>query len=90
MFETILRRIRDRDASVQYEVQRMTPNGGWKNFYKEFGVDEKAQTFESPPDCPELDGSTAYPSGRYRCIRRVDGRIRDVEWVIEITPERAI
>lgn len=79
----LLRRLRERltseDHSVQYEVQRMTPEGGWKR-HSPFHWEGKY----GKPD-PDDDYLLTDP-GRYREIRRVDGRIGEVIWTYE-TPD---
>lgn len=65
--------------SVQYEVQLMTPQGGWKR-HQPFHWDGKY----GEPDSD--DGYLLTLPGRYREIRRVDGRIDEVIWTHE-TPD---
>ncbi|WP_149799991.1 hypothetical protein [Halorubrum xinjiangense] len=80
---SLLQSLRDRlvsqDRSVQYEVQLMTPGGGWKR-HEPFHWDGKY----GEPD-PDDDYLLTVP-GRYREIRRVDGRIDEVIWTYE-TPD---
>ena len=80
---SLLQSLRDRlvsqDRSVQYEVQLMTPGGGWKR-HQPFHWDGK---YEEPD--PDDDYLLTAP-GRYREIRRVDGRIDEVIWTYE-TPD---
>lgn len=79
----LLQAVRDRIASnnrsVQYEVQLMTPAGGWKR-HQPFHWDGKYG--EPDPD----DGYLLTTPGRYREIRRVEGRIDEVIWTYE-TPD---
>lgn len=79
----LLQALRDRlvsqDRSVQYEVQLMTPGGGWKR-HQPFHWDGKY----GKPDSD--DGYLLTSPGRYREIRRVDGRIDEVLWTYE-TPD---
>lgn len=79
----LLQAVRDRlvsdDRSVQYEVQLMTPGGGWTR-HQPFHWDGKY----GKPD-PDDDYLLTGP-GRYREIRRVDGRIDEVIWTYE-TPD---
>lgn len=72
-------RLVSHDRSVQYEVQLMTPGGGWKR-HQPFHWDGKYG--EPDPD----DGYLLTVPGRYREIRRVDGRIDEVIWTYE-TPD---
>jgi len=79
----LLQAVRDRlvsdNRSVQYEVQLMTPAGGWKR-HQPFHWDGKYG--EPDPD----DGYLLTTPGRYREIRRVEGRIDEVIWTYE-TPD---
>ena len=79
----LLQAVRDRligpDQSVQYEVQLMTPAGGWKR-HQPFHWDGKY----GKPD--RDDGYLLTTPGRYREIRRVNGRIDEVIWTYE-TPD---
>ena len=79
----LLQAVRDRligpDQSVQYEVQLMTPAGGWKR-HQPFNWDGKY----GKPD--RDDGYLLTTPGRYREIRRVNGRIDEVIWTYE-TPD---
>ena len=79
----VLQAVRDRlvsdNRSVQYEVQLMTPAGGWKR-HQPFHWDGKYG--EPDPD----DGYLLTTPGRYREIRRVEGRIDEVIWTYE-TPD---
>ena len=79
----LLQAVQDRlvsdDRSVQYEVQLMTPGGGWTR-HQPFHWDGKY----GKPD-PDDDYLLTGP-GRYREIRRVDGRIDEVIWTHE-TPD---
>ncbi len=79
----LIQRLRERfgkqKRSVQYEVQLMTPKGGWKR-HDPFHWDRKY----GEPD-PDDDYLLDTP-GRYREIRRVDGRIDEVVWTYE-TPD---
>lgn len=79
LFQRLCDRIVNRDRSVQYEVQLMTPQGGWKR-HQPFHWDGKYG--EPDPD----DDYLIATSGRYREIRRVDGRIDEVIWTHE-TPD---
>lgn len=82
MFHRLYDRLRHHGQSVQYEVQRMTPHGGWQNFYKDPNYDYDT-TFRTPPDEPTFSADTGYPPGKYRCIKRVGGRIKTVVWTVE-------
>lgn len=62
--------------NLQFEVQWMTPAGGWKR-HAPFHWDGKY----GPPE-DDTDYLIATP-GRYREIRRVDGRIHSVLWTYE-------
>lgn len=77
---SLLKRFQDwiinQNRSVQYEVQLMTPRGGWKR-HQPFHWDGKYG--EPDPD----DGYLFTLPGRYREIRRVDGRIDEVIWTHE-------
>jgi hypothetical protein len=79
----LIQRLRERlgkqKRSVQYEVQLMTPQGGWKR-HQPFHWDGKYG--EPAPD----DDYLLDTPGRYREIRRVDGRIDEVIWTHK-TPE---
>ena len=79
----LLQAVRDRlvsdNRSVQYEVQLMTPAGGWKR-HQPFHWDGKYG--EPDPD----DGYLLTTPGRYREIRRVEGRIDEGIWTYE-TPD---
>jgi len=79
LFQRLRDRIVGQDHSVQYEVQLMTPGGGWKR-HQPFHWDGKY----GEPD-PDDDYLLTVP-GRYREIRRVDGRIDEVIWTYE-TPD---
>lgn len=79
LFQRLRDRIVNRGRSVQYEVQLMTPQGGWKR-HQPFHWDGKY----GEPD-PDEDYLLNKP-GRYREIRRVDGRIDAVIWTHE-TPD---
>lgn len=79
LFQRLRDRIVGQDRSVQYEVQLMTPGGGWKR-HQPFHWDGKYG--EPDPD----DGYLLTVPGRYREIRRVDGRIDEVIWTYE-TPD---
>lgn len=83
MLRTLLDRARRHGSSVQFEVQRMTPAGGWINFYTEFVDDDTPTAFDQPPDPPSFGSETGYPEGRYRCIERRDGRLHTVVWTVE-------
>jgi|GEM_PF-5256961 len=86
MLRTLLEWFRSDNASVQYEVQRMTAGGGWRNFYKEFSEDDATAAFDEPQEQPDLGADTGYPPGRYRCIERRDGRLNEILWTAE-TPD---
>ena len=61
--------------SVQYEVQRMTHQGGWQNYYQ--------TSYESPPSRPANDEEIqilGMEEGRFRCIRRKDSHIDTIVW----------
>jgi len=79
LFQRVRNRILNPDRSVQYEVQLMTPQGGWKR-HQPFHWEGKYGV----PD-PNDDYLLTVP-GRYREIRRVDGRIDEVIWTHE-TPD---
>ena len=67
-----------RRHSIQYEVQRMTYQGGWQNYYE--------ASYESPPSRPTSDGDIQIlgdEQGRFRCIRRKDSHIDTVVWEYE-------
>lgn len=65
------------EPSVQYEMQRMTHKGGWKGHLSEVYIPEP----EAKPT--EDDNWWLDWPGRYRHIRRVDGRIDEVLWTYE-------
>lgn len=88
MLRGLLDRLRTPDESVQFEVQRMTANGGWVNFYEEFSESDETAAFDTPPDPPSFDENSAYPPGKYRCIERRDGRISETRWTVE-SPDTA-
>jgi len=75
-------RLRYRSQSVQYELQRMTPKGGWQNYYTD-PEGRHADAFPTPPPQPSFGPDTGYYPGRYRCLRRVDGRIESILWTVE-------
>ena len=79
MLRRVLDRLRHGRSSLQYEVQRRTFRGGWKNYYAEFDP-SGTNSFETPPDPLDLSESTPHPPGAYRCIKRVDGHITTVVW----------
>lgn len=83
MFRRLLERFRSDDASVQFEVQRMTAEGGWNNFMDVDDARERTAAYEEPPDPPLVDGDSGYPPGTYRCVERRDGRINEVVWRVE-------
>ena len=61
--------------SVQYEVQRMTYQGGWQNYYQ--------TSYGAPPSRPESDDEIQIlgdEEGHFRCIRRKDSHIDTVVW----------
>ena len=67
-----------RRHSIQYEVQRMTHQGGWQNYYQ--------TSYESPPSRPARDEDIQIlgdEEGRFRCIRRKDSHIDTVVWEYE-------
>lgn len=75
-------RVRYPGQSVQYELHRMTHKGGWKNVYTDpAGI--AAETFPTPPPKPSFGEDTGWPPGRYRCLRRVNGRIESTLWTME-------
>lgn len=64
--------------SVQYEVQRMTHKGGWYNYYE--------RSFNTPEPDPNSDEDiqlSGHEEGKFRCIRRKNGRIDSVLWQYE-------
>ena len=70
-------RLKHSGQSVQYELQRMTHKGGWKNFYVNPNYDS-ADAFPIPPPKPFLAltrgtrwGSTAVPSVSTDELRRL-------------------
>ncbi|SNR70967.1 hypothetical protein [Halorubrum vacuolatum] len=79
----LIQRLRDRfgkqKRSVQYEVQVMTQKGGWKR-HQPFHWDGRY----GRPD--HDDDYLITTPGRYREIRRVDGRIDEELWRYE-TPD---
>ena len=75
-------RLRHPGQSVQYELQRMTAQGGWENFYADPNYDH-ATAFSTPPPQPHFDADAGYPPGKYRCLKRVDGRIHTIVWTVE-------
>lgn len=60
----------------------MTPKGGWRNFYTN-PDDIHADAFVTPPPQPSFGPDTGWQPGRYRCLRRVDGRIETILWTVE-------
>lgn len=67
-----------RRHSVQYEVQRMTHQGGWQNYYQ--------TNYESPPSRPVSDNDIQIlgdEEGYFRCIRRKGSHIDTVIWEYE-------
>ena len=69
-----------RRHSIQYEVQRMTYQGGWQNYYQ--------TSYELPPPRPASDDEIQIlgdEQGRFRCIRRKDSHIDTVDWEYETT-----
>lgn len=83
MFRALLDRLQPGDDSVQYEVQRMTAQGGWRNFYGEYVESDETQAFEEPPHPPEFGPESGHPPGRFRCVARRDGRIDEIIWTVE-------
>ena len=83
MLRKVIDRFKHPRSSVQYEVQHITPNGGWKNFYRAPGDAPSEGKYDTPPDPIPFDSDVWAPSGRFRCIKRVDGRIREVVWTVE-------
>jgi len=79
LLQAVRNRIASDNRSVQYEVQLMTPAGGWKR-HQPFHWDGKYG--EPDPD----DGYLLTTPGRYREIRRVEGRIDEVIWTYK-TPD---
>lgn len=75
-------RLRYPGQSVQYELHRMTHKGGWRNFYTDPNRDF-ADAFSTPPPKPSFGSQTGYPPGRYRCLKRVNGRIKTILWTVE-------
>lgn len=75
-------RVRYPGQSVQYELHRMTYKGGWKNFYTD-PEGMSMETFPTPPPKPSFGEDTGWPPGKYRCLRRVDGRIKSTMWTVE-------
>lgn len=65
------------NRSVQYEIHHMTHRGGWKRHWPSIYIPE-------PEKRPKDDENfwIEYP-GRYRHIRRVDGRIDETLWTYE-------
>ncbi|WP_162562336.1 hypothetical protein [Salinigranum rubrum] len=56
----------------------MTYKGGWENY--------RGASFDTPPAKPHEDSElqiTGSEEGRFRCIRRVDGRIESTTWKYE-------
>jgi len=68
--------------NLQFEVQWMTAAGGWKR-HKPFQWEGKYGPPESDDDILIVD------PGRYREIRRVDGRIHSVLWTYETAEAQA-
>ena len=67
-----------RRHSIQYEVQRMTHQGGWQNYHQ--------ASYESPPSRPATDDEIQIlgdEEGRFRCIRRKESCIDTVVWEYE-------
>lgn len=81
-----LRRLFDRvrypGQSVQYELHRMTHKGGWKNFYS-LSDPDVTDAFPTPPPQPSFGPDTGWSRGKYRCLRRVNGRIESTLWTVE-------
>ncbi len=67
---------------LQFEVQRMTAAGGWKR-HEPFHWEGK----HGPPE--DDDDFLLDAPGRYREIRRVDGRIHSVLWTYETAESQA-
>jgi len=67
---------------LQFEVQRMTAAGGWKR-HEPFHWEGK----QGPPE--DDDDFLIVDPGRYREIRRVDGRIHSVLWTYETAESQA-
>jgi len=60
----------------------MTYKGGWKNVYTDpTGI--SADAFPTPPSTPSFGDDTAWLPGKYRCLRRVNGRIEATMWTVE-------
>lgn len=60
--------------TVQYEIQRRTHRGGWKNSHKNIYIPE-------PEDRPTDDDDWwILDPGHYRHVRRVDGQYDEVLW----------
>lgn len=76
LYKKLIDRLRFRNRTVQYELHRMTHKGGWKDY----GGGAWGERLS--PDT-ELIGDS---EGRFRLIRRVDGRIQDVIWTRD-TPD---
>jgi hypothetical protein len=79
MLHKILDRLRRPSATVQYEIQRRTFRGGWKNHHKEFDTGESI-SYRELPKPPNIEENPFYPPGSYRCIKRESGRIKEVMW----------
>lgn len=52
------------------------------NFYTDPDHDFQ-DAFPTPPPQPSFGPETGYPPGRYRCLKRVDGRIETTLWSVE-------
>lgn len=67
------------EVSEYWQIQRLTYKGGWRTW----GADRHDQ----PPDRPDPDD---LDPGRYRAIRRREGRIDGVEWAVETEDAQAL
>jgi hypothetical protein len=76
MLSRLIRWIKYRNSTVQYQLLRQTPKGGWAK--TEMGVDPSTSKPTSDDEFP-----VAGIPGRYRLVERVDGRIERTVWQYE-------